>query len=116
MKLNTFGVTALVAVASVTSATDFQPALRALAAAEPAAPNADMLTAGPTERQSPSAEAAAATGKESTAVVDAEGKKSKEWWGGGLGWGRPWGGFGGYGGYGGGWGGYGGGYGGGWGW
>ena len=111
MKLNTFAVTALVAVASVASAADYQPALRALAAAEPAAPNADMLTAGPTERQSPPVEAAAAAGKEPTAVVDAEGKNSKEWWGGGLGWGRPWGGFGGYGG---GWGGYGGGWG--WGW
>ena len=113
MKLNTFAVAALVAVASVASAADFQPALRALAAAEPAAPNADTLAAGPTERQSPPAEAAEAAGKESTAIVNAEGKKSKEWWGGGLGWGRPWGGWGGYGrGYGGGWGGYGGG----WGW
>ena len=79
MKLNTFAVTALVAVASVASAADYQPALRALAAAEPAAPNADTLAAGPTERQSPPAEAAAAAGKESTAIVDTEGKKSKEW-------------------------------------
>ena len=115
MKLNTFAVTALVTVASVACATDYQPALRALAASEPAAPNADMLAADPTERQSPPVEAAAAASKASTANVDAERKKSKEWWG-GLGWGRPWGG---YGGYGGGWGGYGGGwggYGGGWGW
>ena len=78
MKLNTFAVTALVAVASVASAADYQPALRALAAAEPAVPNADMLAAGQTERQSPPVEDTAAVDKGSTAIVDAGDKKSKE--------------------------------------
>uniref|UniRef100_A0AAV1U3E1 Uncharacterized protein n=1 Tax=Peronospora matthiolae TaxID=2874970 RepID=A0AAV1U3E1_9STRA len=114
MKCTALAVTALVAVASVTSATDYQPALRALAALEPATPSTDTMAAGPTERHSHPVEAAAAdvaAENEPTAVIGTEGKKSKEWWG-GLGWGRPWGGFGGWGGYGGGWGGYGGG----WGW
>lgn len=110
MKFTALTVTALVAVATVVSATDYQPALRALAAKEPAAPNADALVSDPTERQSPPVEAAAAAGKEPIASVEADNKKSNEWWGrpgwGGFGWGRPWGG------YGGGWGGYGGG----WGW
>ena len=113
MKFTALVVTALVAgAANVASATDYQPALRALAAPESDAPNADTLAASPTERQSTPVEAAVAADKEHTVSIDAESKKSKEWWG-GLGWGRPWGG------YGGGWGGYGGrwgGYGGGWGW
>ena len=74
-----------------------------------------------TEEQSTSREAAAAAAtladKEHTDMVDADGKKSKEYWGGpgwgrrwgGYGWGRPWGGYGrgwgyGHGGYGRGWG------------
>ena len=112
MKFTAFAVAALATVASVASATDYQPALRALAVSEPAAPDTNTLAASPTERQSSSVEAAAAAaaGKDAAEIVDADGKKSKEW-GGGIGWGRPWGGFG-WGGYGGGWGGYGGG----WGW
>uniref|UniRef100_A0AAV1UBS8 Uncharacterized protein n=1 Tax=Peronospora matthiolae TaxID=2874970 RepID=A0AAV1UBS8_9STRA len=102
MKCTALAVTALVAVASVASATDYQPALRALAALEPATLSTDTMAAGPTERHSHPVEAAAdvAAENEPTAVIGAEGKKSKEWWG-GLGWGRPWGGFGGWGGYGG---------------
>ncbi|ETO82964.1 hypothetical protein F444_02949 [Phytophthora nicotianae P1976] len=75
----------------VAAATDYQPALRALAVSEPAAPK-------------------------EAADVNIDDKKKKEWWGGGFGWGGPWGGWGGCGGWGGwggcgGWGGWGG-----WGW
>ena len=52
MKCTALAVTALVALTSVTSATDYQPALLALAASRPAAPNTDTMAAGPTERQS----------------------------------------------------------------
>ena len=114
MKFTAIAVTALVAVANVASATDYQPALRALAAPEPAAPEADTMSAGPTEQQPAPVEAAAAADKEPTANIDADSKKPKEWWGGSR-WGRRWGRFGRgrpWSGYGGGWGGYGGG----WGW
>ena len=112
MKCTALVVTSLVAVASVTSATDYQPALRALAASGQATPSANTISASTTERQSHPVEfaAAEAAGNAPTAVIDAEGKKSKEWWG-GLGRERPWGGLGRRGGYGG-WEGYGGG----WGW
>ena len=121
MKFTAFAVPATLAVASVVSATDYQSALRALAAFEPDAPNADTLVANPTEEQSTSRGAAAAAAtpadKEHTDMVDADGKKSKEYWG-GPGWGRRWGGYGWgrpWGGYGRGWG-YGRGYDRGWGW
>uniref|UniRef100_A0AAV1UGV1 Uncharacterized protein n=1 Tax=Peronospora matthiolae TaxID=2874970 RepID=A0AAV1UGV1_9STRA len=112
MKCTALAVTALVAVASVASATDYQPALRALAASEPATPSTDTMAAGPTERHSHPVEAAAdvarktsllpssvrkartgpterhshpveaaadvAAENEPTAVIGAEGKKSKE--------------------------------------
>ena len=78
MKLNTFAVTVLVALASVAFDADYQPALRAFDALKPAAPNADTLTASPTERQSPPVEDTAAVDKGSTAIVDAGDKKSKE--------------------------------------
>ena len=95
MKCTALVVTALVAVARVTSATDYRPAIRALAASGPATPSTDTMSASPTERQSHPVEfaAAEAAGNDPTAVIDAEVKKSKEWWG-GVGWGRPWGGFG----------------------
>ncbi|KAG7381146.1 hypothetical protein PHYPSEUDO_006428 [Phytophthora pseudosyringae] len=94
MKLSALAVVTLAAVASVASANDYQPSLRALAAPEPAAPNA----------------VAPAAGKENAdANVNAGDKKKKEWYG-GFGWGRPCGGLG----WGGGWGGWGGM--GGWGW
>lgn len=83
----TFAVTALVAVASVAFAADCQPALRAFDASKPGTPNAVRLTAGPTEGQSPPVEDTVAAGKESTAIVNANAKKSKKRWG-GLGWGR----------------------------
>ncbi|KAI9895111.1 hypothetical protein PsorP6_019590 [Peronosclerospora sorghi] len=103
MKFTALVVTTLVATAGVALATDYQPALRALAAPEPVAPNP---AAEPTEDKMPSQPAAATdAGKEH--AVD---KKSKEFWG-GYGWGGPWGGYGGWGG----WGGLGG-WGGGWGW
>uniref|UniRef100_A0AAV1UYU0 Uncharacterized protein n=1 Tax=Peronospora matthiolae TaxID=2874970 RepID=A0AAV1UYU0_9STRA len=80
MKCTALAVTALVAVASVTSATDYQPALRALAASEPATPSTDTMAAGPTERHPVEAAADVAAENEPTAVIGAEGKKSKEWW------------------------------------
>ena len=115
MKFTALAVTAIVTVASVASANDYQPALRVLAASEPAAPDADTFAADPTNKQSLPVEVAGAMRKELTDDENVDSKKSQEWWGrsnwgrpwGGFGWGRPWGG------YGGGWGG---GYGGGWGW
>ena len=115
MKFTALAVTAIVTVASVASANEYQPALRALAASEPAAPDAVTFAADPTNKQSLPVEGAGATRKEFTDDENVDSKKSQEWWGrsnwgrpwGGFGWGRPWGG------YGGGWGG---GYGGGWGW
>uniref|UniRef100_A0AAV1ULN6 Uncharacterized protein n=1 Tax=Peronospora matthiolae TaxID=2874970 RepID=A0AAV1ULN6_9STRA len=115
MKITALAITALSTVASVASADDYQPALRALAAQEPTAPIADTLASNPTKQQSsPPVEAAAAAAANTEHNVGDDSKKAKEWWGrpgwghrwGGYGWGRPWGG------YGGGWGGYGGG----WGW
>lgn len=113
MKFAALAVTGLAALASVASATDNQPALRALAAQESAALGANTLAADPAE-QRPSPVEAAAANKEAATNVDADGNKHKEWWG-GYGWGRPWGGYGWgrpWGGYGWGrpWGGYG------WGW
>ena len=75
MKFTAFAVPATLAVASVVSATDYQSALRALAAFEPDAPNADTLVANPTEEQSTSVEAAAAAtpaDKEHTDMIDAD--------------------------------------------
>ena len=110
MKCAALTVAALVAAASVASAADYHhPALRALAAPEPATPSADSTAAGPTESNVHSRPAEAAAANKHT---DVDGKKPKEWWGGFGGWGRPWGGFGGWGGYYGGLGGWGGG----WGW
>uniref|UniRef100_A0AAV1UKY1 Transmembrane protein n=2 Tax=Peronospora matthiolae TaxID=2874970 RepID=A0AAV1UKY1_9STRA len=114
MKITALAITALATVASVASADDYQPALRALAAQEPTAPIADTLASDPTKQQSSSPVEAAAAAANTEHDVDDDSKKAKEWWGrpgwghrwGGYGWGRPWGG------YGGGWGGYGGG----WGW
>uniref|UniRef100_A0AAV1UXY9 Transmembrane protein n=2 Tax=Peronospora matthiolae TaxID=2874970 RepID=A0AAV1UXY9_9STRA len=114
MKITALAITALATVASVASADDYQPALRALAAQEPTAPIADTLASDPTKQQSSSPVEAATAAANTEHDVDDDSKKAKEWWGrpgwghrwGGYGWGRPWGG------YGGGWGGYGGG----WGW
>uniref|UniRef100_A0AAV1UK31 Transmembrane protein n=1 Tax=Peronospora matthiolae TaxID=2874970 RepID=A0AAV1UK31_9STRA len=114
MKITALAITALSTVASVASADDYQPALRALAAQEPTAPIADTLASNPTKQQSSPPVEAAAAAANTEHNVDDDSKKAKEWWGrpgwghrwGGYGWGRPWGG------YGGGWGGYGGG----WGW
>ncbi|KAF4136385.1 hypothetical protein GN958_ATG14419 [Phytophthora infestans] len=117
MKFTTLAVTTLVAVAS---ASDYQPALRALAVPEPVAP-----VAAEHSLQQPAAATASvdAAGKEATHADNKDGdeKKKKEWGGGGFGWGGPWGGWGGCGGWGrcggwGGWGGFGGGGFGGWGW
>jgi len=92
MKLTALAATMLVAAAGVASvsADDYQPALRALAAPEPAAPNAAVATAA----------------KETTGDAKANANGKKEWgWGPGFGFGGPWGGWGGYGGLGGwGWG------------
>jgi len=98
MKFTALAATMLVAAAGVASvsADDYQPALRALAAPEPAAPNAAVATAA----------------KETTGDAKANANGKKEWGGGpGFGFGGPWGGWGGLGG----WGGYGG-FGGRWGW
>ncbi|KAF4136386.1 hypothetical protein GN958_ATG14420 [Phytophthora infestans] len=121
MKFTTLAVTTLVAVASVASASDYQPALRALAVPEPVAP----VTAEHNVQQPAAATASVdAAGKKATHADNKDGdeKKKKEWGGGGFGWGGPWGGpWGGCGGWGrcggwGGWGGFGGGGFGGWGW
>ncbi|KAG1698915.1 hypothetical protein DVH05_014294 [Phytophthora capsici] len=90
MKFAAIVVTTLVAVAA---ANEYQPALRALAAPEPASEHAHLPT-------TPNASG-------DTAVKEpAKDKKKKEWFG-GFGWGGPWGGWGSCGGCGG-WGGWGG--------
>ena len=66
MKFTALAVTAIVAVASVASANEYQPALRALAASEPAAPDAVTFAADPTNKQSLPVEGAGATRKEFT--------------------------------------------------
>ena len=81
IKFTVLVVTTLIAVASVASpATDYSPALRELAAAGLAAVNAKILVANPTEQLMPLADDAVAAEKNPTAIVDAEGKNSKEWW------------------------------------
>ncbi|KUF97841.1 hypothetical protein AM588_10007056 [Phytophthora nicotianae] len=93
MKFSTLAVTTFVAVTGVASANDYQPALRALAVAEPAAVdehNAQLAVANPP------ADAAGKEHANANANVDADDKKKKEWWGGGFGWGGPWGGCGGW--------------------
>uniref|UniRef100_A0AAV1UY33 Uncharacterized protein n=1 Tax=Peronospora matthiolae TaxID=2874970 RepID=A0AAV1UY33_9STRA len=100
MKITALAITALATVASVASADDYQPALRALAAQEPTAPIADTLASDPTKQQSSSPVEAAAAAANTEHDVDDDSKKAKEWWGrpgwghrwGGYGWGRPWGG------------------------
>ncbi|KAF4136390.1 hypothetical protein GN958_ATG14424 [Phytophthora infestans] len=88
MKFTTLAVTTLVAVASVASANDYQPALRALAVPEPVAPVAAEHSV-----QQPAAATASvdAAGKEATHADNKDGdeKKKKEWGGGGFGWGGP---------------------------
>ncbi|KAG7375188.1 hypothetical protein PHYPSEUDO_002794 [Phytophthora pseudosyringae] len=114
MKLTTLAVTTLVAVAGVASANGYQPALRALAGPEPAAPNAGAPNAAAAEHnaQHPAAANAPPAVKETPNInMNADDNKKKEWYG-GFGWGGPWGGLGmgGLGGWGD-WGGFGG-----WGW
>uniref|UniRef100_A0AAV1VKI4 DUF4148 domain-containing protein n=1 Tax=Peronospora matthiolae TaxID=2874970 RepID=A0AAV1VKI4_9STRA len=78
MKITALAITALSTVASVASADDYQPALRALAAQEPTASIADTLASDPTKQQSSThVEAAAAAAKEHN--VDDDSKKAKEW-------------------------------------
>uniref|UniRef100_A0AAV1UVK4 Uncharacterized protein n=1 Tax=Peronospora matthiolae TaxID=2874970 RepID=A0AAV1UVK4_9STRA len=99
MKITALAITALATVASVASADDYQPVLRALAAQEPTAPIADTLASDPTKQQSSSPVEAAAAATNTEHNVDDDSKKAKEWWGrpgwghrwGGYGWGRPWG-------------------------
>ncbi|KAF4137321.1 hypothetical protein GN958_ATG13490 [Phytophthora infestans] len=78
MKFTTLAVTTLVAVAGVASATDYQPALRALAVPEPVAP----VTAGHNVQHPAAATAPIdAAGKEVTHADNKDGddKKNKEW-------------------------------------
>ncbi|KAG2826682.1 hypothetical protein PC112_g9172, partial [Phytophthora cactorum] len=80
MKFTALAVTTLVAVAGVASANDYQPALRALAVPEPAAPNAVApAAAAAVEHNTQPAAANApanAAGKE-PANVSTEDKKKK---------------------------------------